>query len=51
MDDDLEALEDYKTLVTAVINYSITSYVKMQHPLNRKRKPEQICSGHCFQDD
>jgi len=41
MDDDLEALEDYKTLVTAVINYSITSYVKMQHPLNRKRKPEQ----------
>lgn len=41
MEDNLEALEEYKTLVTAVINYSVTSYVKMQHPLNRKRKPEQ----------
>jgi hypothetical protein len=41
MEDNLEALEEYKTLITAVINYSITSYIKMQHPLNRKRKPEQ----------
>lgn len=33
-----DALEDYKKLIKAVIDYSVTSYVKLQHPSNRSRK-------------
>lgn len=38
---DIDASEDYKKLIKAVIDYSITSYIKLQHPLNRVRKPQQ----------
>ena len=33
-----EANEDYKKLIKAVMDYSVTSYVKLQHPSNRKTK-------------
>ena len=38
---DTDALEDYKKLIKAVIDYSVTSYIKLQHPLNRKRKSQR----------
>lgn len=37
---DSDALEDYRKLIQAVIDYSVTNYIKLQHPLNRKRKPQ-----------
>ena len=37
---DLGATEDYRRLIQAVIDYSVTNYIKLQHPLNRKRKTQ-----------
>lgn len=36
-----DAQEDLKKLIKAVIDYSVTSYVKLQHPLNRKTKSQK----------
>lgn len=33
-----DAYEDYKKLIKSVMDYSVTSYIKLQHPLNRKFK-------------
>lgn len=38
---DPDALEDYRRLIQAVIDYSVTNYIKLQHPLNRKRKTQR----------
>ena len=35
---DTDAIEDHKKLIKSVIDYSVTSYIKLQHPLNRKTK-------------
>lgn len=37
-DIDTDYDEDYKALVKAVIENSIVDYIKLQHPLNRKKK-------------
>ena len=36
-----DADEDFKKLIKAVIEYSVTSYIKLQHPLNRKTKSQK----------
>lgn len=36
-----DAQEDFKKLIKAVIDYSVTAYVKLQHPLNRKTKSQK----------
>lgn len=35
---DTDPLDDYKKLIKSVIDYSVTNYIKLQHPLNRKTK-------------
>lgn len=36
--DNSDAYEEYKKLIKAVVEYSVTSYIKLQHPTNRFRK-------------
>jgi|13_taG_2_1085334.scaffolds.fasta_scaffold01324_17 hypothetical protein len=36
-----DADEDFKKLIKAVIEYSVTSYIKLQHPSNRKTKSQK----------
>ena len=38
---DIDAFEDYKKLIKAVIDHTITDYIKYQHPLNRKTKTQK----------
>lgn len=38
---DIDASEDYRKLIQAVIEYSITNYIKYQHPKNRKTKSQK----------
>lgn len=38
--DDHDAKDDYKRLIKAVIDYSVTNYIKYQHPSNRSRKSQ-----------